>query len=84
MGSQAHAAAMASQHSSSLLITCVVSATAWMWILIRFRSPWNPPGRCCHRASISAIRSAASSRWLYSAPVWPFPVKYALCAWLKF
>jgi hypothetical protein len=43
---------MASQHSSSLLIDGAASATAWMWILIRFRSPWNLLGRCCHRASI--------------------------------
>jgi hypothetical protein len=38
-GTQADAAAMASQHNSSLLIDCVASATARMCTLIRFRSP---------------------------------------------
>ena len=80
LGTHPDAAAMASQHRSSLLIDCEVSATARMCTLIRFRSPWNPWGRCCHRASISAICLAASSRWLYRSPVWPAPARYALCA----
>jgi hypothetical protein len=33
------AAALASQHVSSLLATWAVSATAWMWTLIIFRWP---------------------------------------------
>jgi hypothetical protein len=33
---------MASQHTSSMVATCVLSATAWMWVLMSFRSVRNP------------------------------------------
>jgi Thiamine-binding protein len=42
-GIQALAAAMASEHISSIVATCALSAAAWMWVLMSFRSPWNPP-----------------------------------------